>query len=305
MSAERCVNIIDGLLNILDEADKREGGDQQQQQQQHSHTHESGKTCSHGHSHEQGHAHTHEHGKDEHSHGSESNQAKSKISAEAAKLFVYFQSLDEIEESQLVQISPDLETLRTKWKEAGLVDNDELGALCGEIGKVVEIETSDDTLQIQWENYDTCWAPAFACGRAPSGAKATIPGTNNSWLDESKAVGAEYAEELKRDAEESQNAQEDGPLLSGTEDAKEGQTLRVTRDLAILEEKWKTCELGPHDNLGQYLGAVGTVQEVAEDDDTVNLRWSNYETAWIPVQACMDAKGAEATLPGPSDKSED
>jgi len=316
MSAERCVNIIDGLLNILDEADKREGGGDEQHTT-HTHTHASGKTCSHDHGHghsqehdhkqhkqhgHEQHEHEHEHGHEQHAHGGgggacPKSAAKAKTE-EASKVFVYFQSLDEIDEGLVVQITPDAETLRTKWKQAGLVDNDEVVAFCSEIGKVTEIETSDDTLQIQWENYDTCWVPAFACGRAPSGAKPTIPGTNNSWLDESKAVGAEYAEELKRDAEE--QAQEDGPLLVSAEDPalKEGQTLRVTRDLTVLEEKWQYCELGAHDNLSEYLGEVGTIQEIAEDDDTVNLRWDNNQTAWIPIQACMDGKGAKPTVPG-------
>jgi len=159
--------------------------------------------------------------------------------------------LDGIEESQLVQVTGDLKILQEKWAAAGLPENDELPAFCNHIGKVVEVETSDDTLQIQWENYDTCWIPALACGPAPSGAKPTIPGTNNSWLDDSKAIGAEFDEELKREEEE----RNENVLIANVEDpaAQTGNTLRVTTDLEILQEKWKTTSLSPEKKFEQIL----------------------------------------------------
>jgi len=208
-----------------------------------------------------------------------------------------FSSLDGIEESHQVQVTGDLELLTEKWKSAGLPENDELPAFCNHIGKVVEIESSDDTLQIQWGNYDTCWLPAFACGPAPSGAKLTIPGTNNSWLDDSKAVGAEYNEEKRE--EEERNENEENVLLANVEDpaAQVGNTLRVTTELNILEEKWKSTELQKEKKLERFLGAIGAVQQVAEDDDTVELKWENDTTTWLPIQACMDAKGAQSTSP--------
>ncbi|ETO19278.1 hypothetical protein RFI_17952 [Reticulomyxa filosa] len=162
---------------------------------------------------------------------------------------------------------------------------DELPAFRDQIGKVVEIETSDDTLQIQWENYDTCWVPAFACGPAPSGSKATIPGTNNSWLNESKEVGHEYKEEPE---EQAVLEEEEVPLLASVEDpaAAKGNSLRVTRHLKVLEEKWAQAELGSHDDLSVFLGAVGTVEETSEDDDSVKLKWANGVTTWVPIAAC-------------------
>jgi len=197
----------------------------------------------------------------------------------------------------LIQITWESQVLQAKWKESGLVDNDEVPAFCNQIGKVLEIETSDDTLQIQWENYDTCWVPAFACGRAPSGAKATIPGTNNSWLNDSKAVGSDYAEELKRDAETAEENK--GGLLANVEDpaTQTGNNLQVTSELDILQEKWKSAELGEAKDIHRYLGVIGTVEQVNEDDDTVHLRWKDGTSSWIPVQACMDASGSTSTIP--------
>ncbi|ETO21008.1 hypothetical protein RFI_16194 [Reticulomyxa filosa] len=311
MSLERALGIIDSLLEVLDEADKRQ-----------SHTKES---CT------------------------KAECKKETTTAAPAKPFEYFTSLDDIEESQLVQITSDFALLQEKWKVAGLAENGkgekkkgretrkemeekknkrgkgggclrkkkrkfkrkkkrscqkkqllflrnsehELKEFCDQIGKVVEIESSDDTLQIQWENYDTCWVPAFACGvafeliilfRAPSGAKLTIPGTNNSWLNEGKAVGAEYDEEQKQT-----NEDEDERYLANSEDTAViiGNTVRVTKDLALLEERWKSSDLGPHDKISAFLGAVGAIQEINEDNDSVRLQWKNEKSNWIPVQACL------------------
>jgi len=208
--------------------------------------------------------------------------------------FEYISSLEDVEEGHIIQITMDIELLRSKWKEVGLSENDELPGYCGHIGKVTEVESSDDTLQVQWENYDTCWVPAFACGRAPSGAKPTIPGTNNSWLNDSKAVGSEFDEELKRDEEEKGEER----LLASAEDpaAQTGNRLRITKNLTVLEDKWKSSELSKQD-LHQYLGAVGAVVQVTEDFDTVELKWGDDKTTWVPVQACMEAQDADLTIP--------
>lgn len=260
MSLERALGIIDSLLEVLDEADKR-----------HTHTKE---TCP----------------KEE---SKEEKTAEKVVTTSApAKPFAYFTSLDEIEESQLVQITSDLAFLQEKWKTAGLAENDELKEFCNQVGKVVEIESSDDTLQIQWENYDTCWVPAFACGRASSGAKATIPGTNNSWLNEGQAVGAEFEEE-----QQNTNEENDDRYLPNAEDPAVivGNTVRVTKDLPFLEERWKAADLEKNDKISAFLGAVGTIKEINEDNDSVKLQWKNEKEDWIPVQACLDGRNAEPT----------
>mmetsp|Transcript_19649 Transcript_19649/g.17404 ORF Transcript_19649/g.17404 Transcript_19649/m.17404 type:complete len:144 (+) Transcript_19649:115-546(+) len=77
----------------------------------------------------------------------------------------------------------------------------------------------------------------------------------------------------------------------------EGKTVQVTKVLKKLEAEWLEAELGLNDDKGMYLGAVGKIVEIEEDDDTVQLRWENYDTCWIPVKACVDAKGAKETLP--------
>jgi len=265
MSFERAIHVIDSLLEVLDEADKREQG---------------GKTCD--------------------KPCAEPCNATKKTEPVTTSLEL-FQSLDGIEESQLIQITSNLELLQSKWKEAGLAENDELPAFRNQIGKVVEIESSDDTLQIQWENYDTCWVPAFACGQAPSGSKLTIPGTNNSWLNDSKKTGEEYEEELKNDGEDItvQEMDEGEHLLANVEDTAviKGNTLRVTKFLKILQQKWESSQSEKHDDVSIFLGAVGTIKSISEDYDIVELEWKNNETSMIPVQACMDANGVEPTLP--------
>jgi len=260
MSLDRALGVIDSLLEILDEADKRQS--------------------------------------DTTTTAPSSTSTKPTTAAEStpAKPFEYIQSLDDVEESQLVQLTSDLASLKEKWKQAGLVENDELNEFCNQIGKVVEIESSDDTLQIQWANYDTCWVPAFACGRAPSGAKLTIPGTNNSWLNEEQAVGKEFDEEKQTSNE---NTNEEERYLANVEDEGViiGNTLRVTNDLKLLQSRWKTADLDAEEKLDKYVSAVGTILEVSEDHDTVKLQWKNDKSTWIPVQACLDAHGADVTSP--------
>mmetsp|Transcript_30043 Transcript_30043/g.47977 ORF Transcript_30043/g.47977 Transcript_30043/m.47977 type:complete len:144 (+) Transcript_30043:115-546(+) len=78
---------------------------------------------------------------------------------------------------------------------------------------------------------------------------------------------------------------------------KEGSTVKVTTNLKRLDEAWAEAELGSNDEKGMYLGVIGKIMEVEEDDDTVQLRWANLDTCWMPIKACIDAKGAEPTLP--------
>lgn len=77
----------------------------------------------------------------------------------------------------------------------------------------------------------------------------------------------------------------------------EGKTVRVTKVQSQLESTWQEAELGPNDDKAMYLGCVGKIMEIEEDDDTVQLRWANLDTCWMPIKACVDAKGAEETLP--------
>merc|ERR1712228_60590 len=71
-----------------------------------------------------------------------------------------------------------------------------------------------------------------------------------------------------------------------------GMNIKVTNDQQRLAFYWKECELG---NIGekyleQYLNKIGKITKIDEDDQTVQLRWGNYLTAWIPIQACCLAK---------------
>lgn len=67
----------------------------------------------------------------------------------------------------------------------------------------------------------------------------------------------------------------------------EGKTVKVTSKSKKLDTEWTAAELGPNDDKDMYLGCIGKITEVEEDDDTVQLRWANYDTCWIPVKACM------------------
>jgi len=200
-------------------------------------------------------------------------------------------SVDDVKVGMTVRVTSNIETLNSEWNECGLGSHNELAAFLNQIGKVTEIEEDDDTLQLTWENYDTCWIPLRACSDA-NGAKPTLPGMANSWLGDSKAE-PEQVKEAKANSESE-------TLFEGVEDdgVKVGNMVRVTNNKDILEKAWTEAELGANDTKDTYCGTIGKILEIEEDDDTVQLQWGNFDTVWIPVKACMDANGEAATMPG-------
>merc|ERR1712130_928480 len=81
------------------------------------------------------------------------------------------------------------------------------------------------------------------------------------------------------------------------EGVREGETVKVTVDINKLNAMWIEAELGINDDKAMYLGAIGKIMEIEEDDDTVQLRWANLDTCWIPIKACSDSNGKQPTLP--------
>ena len=75
--------------------------------------------------------------------------------------------------------------------------------------------------------------------------------------------------------------------------------LRVTDDLKELKREWTESELGDHDELEMFLGAVGKVVGIEEDDDSVKLEWCNQDCHWLPVKACW-IQWRDLTLTAPN-----
>merc|ERR1719319_169440 len=78
----------------------------------------------------------------------------------------------------------------------------------------------------------------------------------------------------------------DDHKISMVEEVGNDNVLRVTDDVKELEREWAQSELGEHDQLQMFLGAIGRVIDVEEDDDSVKLEWSNRDCHWLPVKAC-------------------
>eukprot|EP01084_Bolivina_argentea_P310928 538128_1 len=76
----------------------------------------------------------------------------------------------------------------------------------------------------------------------------------------------------------------------------EGETVKVTVNAQRLDTMWAEAELGINDDKGMYLNAIGKIMEI-DDDDTVQVRWANLDTCWMPIKACVNSNGAEPTLP--------
>lgn len=89
----------------------------------------------------------------------------------------------------------------------------------------------------------------------------------------------------------------DDHIITCVEEVGHGNILKVTTCLAILEYEWNESELGPHDELQMYLGCVGKIIEIEEDDDTVQLQWGNMNHCWIPIRACAITWKDSLTIP--------
>jgi len=89
--------------------------------------------------------------------------------------------------------------------------------------------------------------------------------------------------------------------FQSSRDVKIGMNVRITSDPKLLQKLWSESGLGPMDELKAFCNVVGNVQEIEENDNTVKLRWENYDTAWMPLKACLDAGEIQPTLPKMAD----
>jgi len=185
-----------------------------------------------------------------------------------------------------VRVTTDLAKLEGDWKDCTLGENDELEGYCGHVGKVMDIEEDDNTLQIRWGNLDTCWVPVASCAPAAK-LEPTVPGVANSWLYEGKD---EEAPEAQAEKETYFDSVEDDGVEAGT-------LVQVTKSVEKLQQEWAEAQLGEIDDLQPYCGAVGKIMEIEEDDDTVQLRWANLDTFWIPIKACTKTNEAKESIP--------
>ena len=75
---------------------------------------------------------------------------------------------------------------------------------------------------------------------------------------------------------------------SAEEDAvAQGNCVKITESKEELKAQWEESELGSHDNLEIYCGAIGKIVDIDDGDNTMKLQWGNFDTAWIPIKACM------------------
>merc|ERR1712087_1042869 len=129
--------------------------------------------------------------------------------------------------------------------------------------------------------------------------------TNMSYANALKTVDfllevlAEADKAAPQTEQKTESKTQDGPCYTSVEDdgIEEGKTVKVTSDIKILNEAWIEAELGENDDKGMYLGAIGKIIEIEEDDDTVKIRYANYDTMWMPIKACVSSNGQAETLP--------
>jgi len=206
----------------------------------------------------------------------------------------YFSSPEQIKSGMNLLVTTDQKLLGKLWDECGLGPMEELESLCGVIGSVEEVEDSDNTVQLRWENYDTAWVPIKACSDAGN-SKPTLPGTQTSWLSPDKVENKDNEENNENEPEEQQNDNDNEDesqikFFVSVEDLQVGDNIRVTKNYDLLEKCWEAATvLEPNDSKYNFLGIEGVVESKDEDNDTVTLRWTSSESVRLPVQACYRA----------------
>jgi len=211
------------------------------------------------------------------------------VCCETSKDVKYFQSPSEVKNGMNVRITSDAKLLGKLWDASGLGPMEELESFCDVVGTVQEVEESDNTVELRWENYDTAWIPLKACSDAGD-AKPSLPGVQTSWLSPDKEENKDENAENNQEAEEQQPEDpEDESQIKyfvSVEDVKVGENARITKNYDLLEKCWQEAELEANDSKYNYLGIEGVIEKIDEDYDTVEIRWTMSESARIPVQAC-------------------
>lgn len=183
-----------------------------------------------------------------------------------------------------VWVTPEFDRLKKEWanSELGGIDDDTLKGYTRVEGKILEIEEDDESAQVQWTNYDTQWIPlkALTTTELPNPKGAPMLGH----------MGGDEEEAPKNDLAARQAAVDQSKVvyLDAEEDVKMKMIVWVTVDFKRLRREWDESEVGPmdDDDLKAYLGCRGEVTEIEEDDETVQLKWDNYDTQWLPWKAC-------------------
>jgi len=202
----------------------------------------------------------------------------------------YFESPNDVKVGMNLKVTTDQKLLGKLWDECGLGPMEELEALCGVIGSVEEVEDSDNTVQLRWENYDTAWVPIKACSDAGD-SKPTLPGTQTSWLSPDNEENKDSEQNNQNEPEEQQadDNEDESKIkyLASVEDVEVGESVRVTKNYDLLEKTWGAAKvLEPNDSKYNFLGIQGVIESKDEDNDTVVVRWTSSESARLPVQAC-------------------
>jgi len=197
----------------------------------------------------------------------------------------YFQSSSEVKNGMNVRVTADPKLLGKFWDESHLGPMEEIESLCNVVGNIQEVEESDNTVELRWENYDTAWIPLKACSDAGD-TKPTLPGLQTSWLSPDNDENKEDEENNEEEQEEEAQNENEIKYFQSVEDVKIGDNVRVTKDYDLLEKHWQTSELEPNDSKYNFLGIEGAVEKTDENYDTIEIRWTSSESVRLPVQAC-------------------
>lgn len=201
---------------------------------------------------------------------------------------------DTTKEGMRAKVVSDVKELRKLWDEAelGNAEDETLESYIGFVGKVLEVEEDDETIQLEWENLDTVWVPWGACIATKEALSSPAPISH---------LPPGFEKQLDKEMKlrpQPGLVQVEGDYLD-IDSVSTGQNVQVTEDIKRFRKEWEEAELGNVEDktLALYLLQTGKITEIEEDDESIQIRWENYDTAWVPANCVRDAKGGALTSP--------
>jgi len=187
---------------------------------------------------------------------------------------------DGVEEGEMYVITKDISALKAAWKEAelGPLDESDFQSYLEREVKALEKEEDDETIQVRFDNHDTQWMPACTLWKQCSGDESTPVDSGTS-----------------------------GSVQMSFDTVEEGEMYTITGDFNALVAAWKEAELGPLDDsdFQSYLNREVKALELEEDDETVQVRFDNHDTQWVPASVLYGTTTGAAREKEESDSEEE
>jgi len=190
----------------------------------------------------------------------------------------YLTDADSISEGAHVQVTEDFKLLRKEWAaaELGEIRDEDLALWLLQIGKVIEVEEDDDTVNVRWESYDTVWIPIAACRDAGKEALTSPPSVSclaGEPTQEEEAKPVFRLKEWTLDGDQ---------YYKEISQIKKKQRVQITTDYGYLRQAFPAKGLEEMEDYQKIAGYTGDAWELDEENGLVTVRFNNKKTIKVP-----------------------